>query len=343
LPDEPKARRAAIFGCAGTRLSETERSFFGAVRPIGFILFARNCESRDQVRDLVAALRDSIDDADAPVLIDQEGGRVARLKPPHWRAHSPARRFGVLAERDAVAAQAAVRLNYRLIGLMLADLEITVDCAPVLDLLLPETHLVIGDRAFSADPEVVALLGAAAAEGLMSAGVLPVIKHIPGHGRATADSHLELPRVGTPRDTLEATDFMPFKRLAHLPIAMTAHVVYEALDPSAAATVSSTVIADVVRGNIGFDGLLLTDDLSMKALTGGLGERTRNALAAGCDIALHCNGELAEMTAVAEAAGDVSADGRRRLGAALAARPAAPADADVAKLSRRLDAMLQDA
>jgi beta-N-acetylhexosaminidase len=342
LPDESTALCAAIFGCAGLRLSERERRFFRAANPAGFILFGRNCESPRQVRDLVKEMRGCVGRGDAPVLIDQEGGRVARLQPPHWRRHPSARQLGRLAERDLAVGTEAARLNYRLLGLALAALGVSVDCVPVLDLLLPETHAVIGDRAFSADPAIVAALGRAAADGLLSAGVVPVAKHIPGHGRAAADSHHELPRVGASRRDLEETDFVPFARLADLPVAMTAHVVYEALDPNDPATVSRRVIEDVVRGAIGFQGLLLSDDLSMDALSGGLAERARRAVGAGCDIVLHCNARMSEMTAVADGAGALSEAGHSRLKAALES-PAKPAEGvAAAALARRLDAMLQD-
>jgi beta-N-acetylhexosaminidase len=301
-----------IFGCAGKELGAAERGFFASANPLGFILFARNCETPDQIRALVADLRASVGREDAPVLIDQEGGRVARLKPPQWRAAPPAERFGALAERNRAAGLEAARINSHLIGRELAALGIDVDCAPVLDLRLPGAHDIIGDRAFGTTPQRVAELGRAACEGLLAAGVLPVIKHIPGHGRALADSHLELPVVRTSRTELEATDFEPFRRLADMPWAMTAHLVYTAIDPDRPATLSPKVIAEIIRGHIGFDGLLLCDDLSMKALKGDLGDLARQALAAGCDIVLHCNGQMEEMTRIAAAAGTISAEAERR-------------------------------
>jgi beta-N-acetylhexosaminidase len=301
-----------IFGCAGKELGAAERAFFSRTNPLGFILFARNCETPDQIRALVADLRASVGRADAPVLIDQEGGRVARLKPPQWRAAPPAERFGALADRNREAGLEAARINSHLIGRELAALGIDVDCAPVLDLRLPGAHDVIGDRAFGGTPRRVADLGRAVCEGLLSAGVLPIVKHIPGHGRAMADSHFDLPVIKVSRAELEATDFEPFRLLADMPWAMTAHLVYAAIDPDRPATLSPKVIAEIIRGHIGFDGLLLCDDLSMKALKGDLGDLAREALAAGCDIVLHCNGQMDEMTRIAAAAGTMSATAERR-------------------------------
>jgi beta-N-acetylhexosaminidase len=291
--------RAVIFGCAGPALSDTERAFFAEADPLGFILFARNVETPVQVRRLTRALRDAVGRNDAPILIDQEGGRVARLKPPHWRLPPPAATFGALARRDPATAGEAARLNGRLIAAELADLGITVDCAPVADLPAQGAHGVIGDRAYGDDPDGIVRLARAMADGLLDGGVLPVLKHIPGHGRARADSHAELPSVDAPRALLEQTDFAPFRALRDLPWAMTAHVRYTAIDPARPATTSAIVIAEIVRRHIGFDGLLLSDDLSMNALAGGLADRARDALTAGCDVALHCNGRLDEMRAIA--------------------------------------------
>jgi beta-N-acetylhexosaminidase len=301
-----------IFGCAGPQLDPAERELFARTNPLGFILFARNCETPDQIRRLVADLRASVGRDDAPVLIDQEGGRVARLKPPQWRAAPPAERFGMLAERNREAGIEAARINSHLIGRELAGLGIDVDCAPVLDLRLPGAHDIVGDRAFGATPQRVAALGRASCEGFLAAGVLPIIKHIPGHGRAMADSHLELPVVAASQAELEATDFEAFRLLADMPWGMTAHLIYSAIDPDRPATLSPKVIAEIIRGHIGFDGLLLCDDLSMKALKGDLGDLARQALTAGCDIALHCNGQMDEMVRVAAAAGKMSADAERR-------------------------------
>ena len=303
---------AAIFGVSGQVLTSEERAFFRDVQPLGFILFARNVADPDQVRRLVNDLRASVEHAEAPVLIDQEGGRVQRLKPPHWRAAVAAAKFGALASQRAGDGRKAVFLNHQLIGAELAALGIDVDCAPLIDVHQPGAHDVIGDRAYGGDPEQVATLGRAAADGLMSAGITPVIKHIPGHGRSMVDSHHDLPRVTTSHAELSRIDFVPFKRLKDLPWGMTAHIVYEALDKELPATLSAKVIAEIIRGEIGFDGLLLSDDLSMKALRGTLAELAQRSVAAGCDIALHCNGKMEEMVQVAAGAPPLSKAGLER-------------------------------
>lgn len=316
--------RAVIFGCAGPELSAEEARFFADSDPLGFILFRRNCGAPDQIRRLVRALRSSVGRDDAPILIDQEGGRVARLGPPHWPRFPSgaeiARRWRQVPE---MAMETAWRAG-RLIASELELLGIDVDCAPVLDVPAPDGHEIIGDRAYGSEPAPIVALGRAFARGLLDGGVLPVIKHIPGHGRATADSHLDLPVVTADRAELAATDFAPFRALAGLPIAMTAHVVYAALDAAAPATCSGKVIAEVVREEIGFGGLLLSDDLSMKALSGSFAARTESALTAGCDIALHCNGDPEEMREIAGAAPAMSpaAWARWQRAAALRQRPA---------------------
>lgn len=289
---------AVIFGCAGQRLSDAERAFFRDADPWGFILFARNIADPAQVAALTAQLRDAVGRADAPVLIDQEGGRVARMQPPFWRSAPPASAFGRLYALDAGAACEAAWLNGRLFAGELAALGISVDCVPVLDVPAPGSNPVIGDRAFSSDPEVVARLGHAICEGLLAGGVLPVIKHIPGHGRANADSHHDLPRVTASIETLRRTDFAPFKALAGMPLAMTAHVSFTAISGAAPASLSRTLIDDIIRGEIGFQGVLMCDDLGMAALQGGFAARARQALAAGCDLVLHCSGAMAEMQMV---------------------------------------------
>src|SRR5262245_3548795 len=305
---------AAIFGCAGPMLTEEEHHFFRDVDPLGFILFKRNCETSDQVRTLVRALRESVGRPDTPILIDQEGGRVARLRPPEWRASPAPGQIGAVAAADRAGGLEAARLNAMLMGYELADLGINVDCTPVLDLQFAGAHAgVVGDRALSRDPELVAALGRAVCEGLLSVGVEPVIKHIPGHGRALVDSHHDLPRVEAPLADLRQTDFIPFCRLADAGWGMTGHVVYSAIDSKRPATQSPKVVAEIIRGEIGFDGVLLTDDLSMNALHGSIGERAARAVAAGCDVALHCNGKIEEMREVAPAAGPLSPDARRRL------------------------------
>jgi beta-N-acetylhexosaminidase len=292
-------RSRAIYGCAGPVLSADERSFFREASPWGFILFARNIASPEQVRTLVSALRDCVADGIAPVLIDQEGGRVARLMPPQWRPRPAAARFGALYVQDPERAREATYLNARLIAHDLSDLDINVDCLPVLDVPAAGAHDIIGDRAFAHDPATVIDLGRAQIEGLMEGGVLPVMKHIPGHGRAGADSHLALPRVSATAEELSASDFVTFRSLNTCPAAMTAHVVYDSIDPQRPATTSAKVVRDVIRGEIGFDGLLMSDDLSMNALEGPLGFRAKMALRAGCDLVLHCNGMMDEMKQVA--------------------------------------------
>jgi beta-N-acetylhexosaminidase len=291
--------RAFVTGCLGLALTPEERGFIAAYQPWGLILFKRNVESREQLSALTRAFRELVGREDAPVLIDQEGGRVQRLGPPHWPAYPAAARFE--AELDPALAEEAVRLTMRLIAHDLREIGVTVDCAPVLDVADEATHAVVGSRAYGRDPARVTALGRAAMEGLLAGGVAPVIKHAPGHGRARADSHLEVPVVGASLKELAERDFAPFRALRHAPAGMTAHCLYSAIDPTRPGTISPKVIGEIVRGEIGFDGLLFTDDLSMKALGGSFDERTRAAFAAGVDIALHCNGDLAEGRPVAEA------------------------------------------
>jgi len=297
---------AAIFGLAGGTLTDAERAFFKRVRPAGYILFARNIDTPEQVSVLTKDLRNLASDYDAFILIDQEGGRVQRLKPPYWR-HAPASgEFEALYRRNPEGGIAAVRLNAQIIGEELRALRIDVDCAPVADVPVEGAHDIIGDRAFSKDPEVVGVLAGAVCDGLLDAGIAPVIKHIPGHGRAMSDSHLELPVVAESLDALRKTDFVPFKRLAshnQPPFAMTAHVVYQAIDPDRPATCSKRLIEGVIRDEIGFNGVLMSDDLGMKALSGPFDARAAAARDGGCDLMLHCDGNLADMEAVATAAG----------------------------------------
>jgi beta-N-acetylhexosaminidase len=303
----PASSRPAsvIFGCAGTSLSDDEISFYRRVDPLGFILFARNVDTPDQVRALVQSMRDAVGRR-APVLIDQEGGRVQRLKPPHWPRRPAMAVYGKLAARDPALAARAAGLHARLIAADLLALGIDVDCAPVLDVPVPGITDAIGDRAISADPAIVATLGRAVRDGLLAGGVMPVIKHLPGHGRALVDSHATLPVVRAGRDELRAVDLVPFKALADTPWGMTSHCLYAAIDPDLPATRSPTVIAELIRGEIGFDGLLVSDDLSMGALTGGYDDRAAACLAAGCDVALHCNGKMDEMEGVARGVGPMS-------------------------------------
>jgi len=331
--------RAFITGVSGTELTAAEREFIRAERPWGFILFKRNVATPAQVAALVAELRAVAGVADAPVLIDQEGGRVQRLGPPHWPVYPPGAIFASLYDIDSALGLTAARLSARLIAADLADLGITVDCLPLADVPVAGADAVIGNRAYGTEPGKVAEIARAVTEGLEQGGVLPVLKHIPGHGRATADTHFKLPTVDTPRDELERTDFAAFKPLADLPMAMTAHVVFSAVDPAHPATTSATMIAQVIRGVIGFQGLLMSDDVSMNALSGNIAERTRAIFAAGCDVALHCNGNIEEMREVAGQTPGLSGKALERANAALAARKA-PQPFDRAAARAELDALI---
>ncbi len=334
------AIKAMIAGCAGKELSREEAAFFKAERPWGFILFRRNVETPDQVRRLVDSLRATVGRADAPVLIDQEGGRVQRLGPPHWPKYPAGRAYGRMAGNDPLLRRELARLGARLMAHDLRALGINVDCVPVLDVPVPGAHDVIGDRAYASDPESIAVIGRAAAEGMIAGGVLPVIKHIPGHGRAGADSHLALPIVEASREELSRADFLPFRHLADMPLAMTAHVVYTAIDAKAPATTSRKVMREVIRGEIGYDGLVMSDDLSMKALAGDFGGRARAAIAAGCDVVLHCNGDMAEMKPIAAAAPELKGAAMRRARAALKRISHLPEPIDPVEGRARLDAAL---
>ncbi|PZA12021.1 beta-N-acetylhexosaminidase [Rhodopseudomonas palustris] len=314
--------RAFISGLAGLSLSDDERGFFHESRPWGFILFKRNVDNPAQVKALVEELRASVDSPDAPVLIDQEGGRVQRLGPPHWPAYPPGAVFSSLYDIDTEAGLTAARLSARLIADDLAALGITVDCLPLADVPVAGADAVIGDRAYGTSPDKVAAIARAVTEGLAQGGVLPVLKHIPGHGRATADSHHRLPTVDTAPEELDRTDFAAFRPLADLPMAMTAHVVFSALDAAQPATTSATIIDRVIRESIGFQGLLMSDDVSMNALAGNITERTRAIVAAGCDVVLHCNGKLDEMRQVAAETPELQGRALTRAEAALAARRA---------------------
>jgi beta-N-acetylhexosaminidase len=329
---------AAILGCSGPQLTAEERGFFRRVKPWGFILFGRNVQDPDQVRALVDALRETVGRADAPVLIDQEGGRVQRLGPPHWGRYPPGRAYGELTGNDPLLRREVARLGARLMAHDLAALGINVDCVPVLDVPDPAGHEIIGDRAYGRTPEEVALLGRAAAEGLIAGGVLPVVKHIPGHGRAMSDSHLELPCVEATFEDLAARDFAPFRVLSDMPMAMTAHVIYSAIDRKRPATTSKKVMRRVVRGAIGFDGLVMSDDLSMKALSGDFAERAGASRAAGCDVVLHCNGDMAGMKAVVAGAGALKGRAAQRATAALARIARAPEPFDAVEGRARFDA-----
>jgi beta-N-acetylhexosaminidase len=334
--------RAFITGVSGTELDVAEREFIRAERPWGFILFKRNIETPQQVALLVQEMRKTVGIPDAPVLIDQEGGRVQRLGPPHWPAYPPGALFGALYDVDRSIGLSAARLSARLIAADLGDLGISVDCLPLADVPVAGADAVIGNRAYGTEPEKVAAIARAVTEGLEQGGVLPVLKHIPGHGRATADSHFGLPVVNTSKKELERTDFAAFQPLADLPMAMTAHVVFSALDPVHPATTSATIIEQVIRGVIGFQGLLMSDDVSMNALAGSIAERTRAIFSAGCDLVLHCNGKLDEMREVAAETPELSGKALERARRALASRRL-PQPFDRAAARAELDALMSRA
>jgi beta-N-acetylhexosaminidase len=332
--------KAFITGVSGTELTADEREFIASERPWGFILFKRNIGTPAQVASLVGQLREVAGAVDAPVLIDQEGGRVQRLGPPHWPVYPPGAAFGRLYDIDPALGLAAARLSARLIADDLLPLGVTVDCLPLGDVPIAGADAVIGDRAYGTRPDRVAAIARAVTDGLDQGGVLPILKHIPGHGRATADTHFRLPVVDTPKIELEATDFAAFRPLADLPMAMTAHVVFSAFDPAHPATTSATMIEQVIRGLIGFQGLLMSDDVSMNALAGSVAERTRAIFAAGCDMVLHCNGKLDEMRPVARETPELSGKALARAKRALAARKA-PLAFDRAAARAELDALIE--
>jgi beta-N-acetylhexosaminidase len=331
--------RAFITGVSGLELTATEREFIRAERPWGFILFKRNVDTPEQVTRFLRDLRETVGEPDAPVLVDQEGGQVQRLRPPNWPLYPAGAAFGDLYDIDPALGISAARLSARLIAADLSDLGVTVDCLPLADVPVPGADDVIGDRAYGAEPKKVAAIARAVTDGLKQGGVLPVLKHIPGHGRATADSHLRLPTVDTSKKELERTDFAAFQPLADLPMAMTAHVVFSALDPAHPATTSATIIEQVIRGVIGFQGLLMSDDVSMNALAGSIAERTRAIVSAGCDMVLHCNGKLDEMQEVARETPELSGIALQRAERALASRkPPQPFDRQAART--QLDALI---
>ncbi len=332
-----------VVGCAGLQLTAEERVLFGVRRPLGLILFARNVDNPEQVRALIADFRGIVENEFAPVLIDQEGGRVARLKPPHWPKFPPGAVFGDLLVQDRLRGTEAAYLNARWIGAELAALGIDVDCAPVADLPVEGAHDVIGDRAYGHTAAAVVAIGQAVMRGLRDAGVLPVIKHVPGHGRARADSHLDLPVVDTDIQTMAQSDFLPFRALNNAPWAMTAHIVYSAIDPGLPATMSARVIERIIRGHIGFENVLISDDLTMKALKGTPAQTGKAALEAGCDLVLHCSGELAEMQALLAAAPAMTARAAGRIAQARALLPALPAGFGAEEQARYASLMEQAA
>lgn len=309
--------KAFVSGCAGPTLTQDEVAFFKDADPWGLILFARNVETPDQVKALTSSFRKAVGRENAPVLVDQEGGRVQRLKPPHWPKYPAPKLYGDLYETSPENGLRAAWLGARLIAGDLFDVGITIDCMPCLDVRFPDTVDAIGDRALSADPEIIAALGKVMLDGARAGGVLPVIKHIPGHGRACVDSHLELPRVNANVQELKNVDFQPFKALSSVSLGMTAHIVYEEIDPETAGTQSTRIIQDVIRKEIGFEGCLMSDDISMNALGGDFVERSAKIVEAGCDIVLHCNGDMDEMVAVAKAVPLLAGEAERRCAKAL--------------------------
>jgi beta-N-acetylhexosaminidase len=331
--------RAFITGVSGTELGAAERAFITDTHPWGFILFKRNVDKPQQVASLVEQLRDAAGEPNAPILIDQEGGRVQRLGPPHWPVYPAGAVFGALYDIERAQGLKAAHLSARLIAADLAALGLTVDCLPLADVPVAGADAVIGNRAYGTEPSKVAAIARAVTDGLEEGGILPVLKHIPGHGRATADTHFKLPVVDTPRKELERTDFAAFQPLADLPMAMTAHVVFSALDPAQPATTSATMVDQVIRGVIGFQGLLMSDDVSMNALAGSLAERTRAIFTAGCDIVLHCNGNLGEMRDVASETPELSGKALERARKALASRKA-PKPFDRLAARAELDALI---
>ena len=331
--------QAAIYGLAGETLSEEERAFFKDADPAGYILFRRNCISKEQVLSLTDALRSLHGRDDVPILIDQEGGRVARFQPPVWPEFPCAGRFANLYQVSPISAIEAARVNAQAIALVLRECGINVNCLPLLDVRQPGAHDIIGDRALGSEPMQVAALGRVVIEGMREGGVVGVIKHIPGHGRSMADSHKELPVVRASEEELEI-DLRPFRTLNRAPMGMTAHLVYTAWDAERPGSLSPKVIGDIIRGRIGFDGWLMSDDLGMHALSGGFDERARGVLAAGCDVALHCSGDMAEMIGIAEGASAMTPQGLERLERAMATVAGAGEGASYEELAAKRDALL---
>jgi beta-N-acetylhexosaminidase len=329
----------AIYGMAGESLTADERAFFRDANPAGYILFKRNCVGSGQMLALTDSLRALHGRDDVPILIDQEGGRVARMQPPIWPEFPKAERFAALYRKAPASAIEAARVNAQAIAVMLRQVGVNVNCLPLLDVRHEGAHDIIGDRALGAEPMQVAALGRAVIEGMRAAGVVGVVKHIPGHGRAMADSHLELPVVDASEEALEI-DIEPFSTLHNAPMGMTSHVVYTAWDSQRCASLSPIVIEAIVRGRIGFDGLLMSDDLGMHALSGSFADRGRGVVAAGCDLALHCSGDMAEMVDLASGLGDMSGKALERLGRAMATVADISAAATYEELAAKRDSLL---
>ena len=328
----------AIFGLESTALTDSERQFFREVGPAGYILFGRNVENRQQLRALTDSLRELSGTSDIAILVDQEGGRVARLSTPEWPLYPPAMQFAHAYSRDPERACYALACNYEALALDLIEVGITVNCAPVLDVPVPGAHDVIGDRAFGTAPETVATLASAVLEGMARAGVIGVIKHIPGHGRAQVDSHASLPRVNASAGAL-AQDIAPFQQLAHAPMAMTAHITYDTWDTERCATLSPVVIHNIIREQVGFNGLLMSDDLDMKALSGSVPELALQALEAGCDLALNCWGKMDDMQGMAALLPPASVAARVRLAEALSVLRPLP---NLGTITQRQEALVQE-
>ena len=328
----------AIYGCSGERLTPDERDFFKDANPAGYILFKRNCASKDQLRALTDALRE-LHGRELPILVDQEGGRVARLQPPVWPAFPSPQRFSDLYAIAPISAIEAARVNAQAVATVLREVGINVNCLPLLDLRHAGGSEIIAGRTLGAEPMQVAALGRAVIEGLRDGGVAAVVKHMPGHGRATCDSHFELPVVDAAEEALQA-DLEPFRALASSLIGMTAHVVYTVWDGEHCASLSATVIRDVIRGRIGFEGFLISDDIGMHALSGGFEERARGVIEAGCDVALHCSGDMAEMVAMASGLGDMRAEAQARLERAMASLSQPEGSASYEELAAKRDALL---
>lgn len=334
--------KAFIAGCAGLELSDEERRFFQREKPWGFIIFARNIDNREQVLRLTDEMRQCVGRQDAPVLIDEEGGRVQRLRPPHWVSNPPGRVLGDIYHHDKTKGRRAAWLLSRLIAHDLLEIGVNVDCLPVLDVPVAGAHDAIGDRAYSLDPDVVGDIGASVVEGLLAGGVLPIVKHMPGHGRAFCDSHHDLPRVATSIEELLETDFKPFMLLNKVAMAMSAHIVFEAIDADNPATNSKRMIEEFIRGKIGFDGLLMSDDVSMSALSGDYSQRTKSIFAAGCDIVLHCNGVMEEMAKVADATPELEGKALMRANTALSQLSRADGE-DISTLRKEFDTLVKQA
>ena len=331
--------KAFIAGCTGMELSEAEADFFRKEQPWGFIIFAHNIEDREQVSALTSQMRECVGRDDAPILIDEEGGRVQRLRPPHWLSNPPGQVLGKIYERDANDGKRAAWLLSRLIAHDLLEIGVNVDCLPILDVPVEGVSDAIGDRAYSRDVDIISEIGQSVVDGLMAGGVLPIVKHMPGHGRAICDSHFELPLVTETLEELIASDFKPFKALNKVAMAMTAHIVFEAIDSENPATTSTKMIDEIIRGTIGFDGLLMSDDVSMEALSGDYVERTKSSFAAGCDIVLHCNGKMDEMLQVASATPELKGQALKR--AQFALSQLKPADnQDIAALRTEFDKLV---